>query len=101
MMGRTAIFGDLFGFLVSDLVPKSTRVLNLQLLTELRVEIQQQLAALVFKKERRTFILISDLHQNNSIQFSSVQFYLYSTSSQHVISRHFTKSFQSNHTDFK
>lgn len=47
MMGRTATFGDLFGFLVSDLDPKSTSMLRLQLLTELRVEVQQQLAALV------------------------------------------------------
>lgn len=47
MKGRMAISGDLFGCLVSDLIPKSTRELNLQLLTELRVEIQQQLAALM------------------------------------------------------
>lgn len=47
-----AISGDLFGSLVSDLVPKSTRESKRQLsqlpqlVPELRVWIQQQLAAL-------------------------------------------------------
>ncbi|MEQ2287702.1 hypothetical protein AMECASPLE_015422 [Ameca splendens] len=32
---------------------------------------------------------------------TSIQFSLYSANSQHIVSRHFAKSFQSNHTDFK
>ena len=39
--------GDLFGFPVSDLVPKSTEVSGDQLLTWFRFETQQQLDALV------------------------------------------------------
>lgn len=42
-----ATAGDLFGFLVSDLVPKSTEVSRFQEESELRFGIQQQLTALV------------------------------------------------------
>lgn len=45
--GRMAVLGDLFGCLVSDLVPKSTEVSSLQLVTQFRVDFQQQLASLV------------------------------------------------------
>lgn len=42
-----ATAGDLFGFLVSDLVPKSTEVRRFQEESELRFGIQQQLTPLV------------------------------------------------------
>lgn len=58
-----AISGDLFGSLVSDLVPKSTRESKRQFcqLPELRVSIQQQLADLKFYKERSTYISMPSL----------------------------------------
>lgn len=46
-----ATSGERFGFLVSDLVPKSTLVSRFQELSELRVGIQQQLRALAHVKQ--------------------------------------------------
>lgn len=46
MKGRTPVSGELFGFPVSDLLPRSTRVFSLQLLTPFRVGIQQQFKSL-------------------------------------------------------
>lgn len=45
--GRMAVLGDLFGCLVSDLVPKSTKVSSLQLVSQLCADFQQQLDSLV------------------------------------------------------
>lgn len=47
MNGRMAISGAMLGFFVSDLTPKSIAVFRIQLETELRVRIQQQLPALL------------------------------------------------------
>lgn len=62
MNGRMAMSGDLLGALVSDLTPKSIVDSRIQEETELRVRIQQQLAALL---KRRLNVALFFQDQNN------------------------------------
>lgn len=52
--GNMPTSGDLFGSLVSDLVPRSTKVKRFQKWTEFRVWIQQQLCALVYVRKKNS-----------------------------------------------
>lgn len=62
MNGRMAMSGDLLGALVSDLTPKSIEAIRFQEETELRVQTQQQLAALL---KRRLNVALFFQDQNN------------------------------------
>lgn len=52
MKGRMAMSGDLLGVFVSDLTPRSIEAIRVQEDTELRVEIQQQLDALLKRRSK-------------------------------------------------